>query len=359
MKGKNPAILVVTVLLLIGLSILIVFSTTAVGQSGEPELGMIKKHVGQIIVGLLVLTLTLRIELSRIVRLAPLFLAGSLVLLILVLFVGTSAGGAQRWFAIGPIRVQPGEFAKVAVMLYLATYIGRKHSRMDNLIRGTVIPFSVVGLFGALLLRQPDFGSTAIIFIVVFTQLLLFAPLKHLLGLGAVGALGMGLLIALSPYRFRRFQSFLDPMADSSSSGYQLYQSLIAVGSGGLFGLGLGAGKQKLAYLPAAHTDFIYAVIAEELGLMGALVVIFLFGLIALSGYAAAIRNAENPLIASLAVGATGLLVIPAMLNMGVVLGLLPTKGLVLPFVSYGGTAMVMNFFVLALLVKIYRGETA
>lgn len=359
MRPRNPAFIVVSVFLLIGLSILIVFSTTAVGESGEPELGMVKKHVGQILVGLIGFSLVLRVSLSRIFRLAPIFVAISLVMLLLVLIVGKSAGGAQRWFALGPIRLQPGEFAKVAVMLYLSTYIGRKYAKMDSLLRGTIIPFSLVGVFGALLLMQPDFGSTAIIFIVVFTQLLLFAPLKHLLGLGLVGTLGLGTLVAISPYRFRRFQSFLDPLADSSDSGYQLYQSLIAVGSGGVFGLGLGAGKQKLAYLPAAHTDFIYAVIAEELGLFGAALVLALFCLIALSGYAAAIRNADNPKVASLAVGATSLLVIPALLNMGVVLGLLPTKGLVLPFVSYGGTAMVMNFIVLALLIKVYRGESA
>jgi len=360
-RRKSGALVLACVFCLIALSILMVFSTTSVvsGGGGDPSILMLKKHLFQILLGLSLCWATYRLPLETIYKLTPIALIISLVSLVAVLIpgLGTAAGGAQRWFSVGPLRIQPGELAKVSVIFYMATYIGRQHSKMKQFVKGAVIPLAFVAMFGVLLLSQPDFGSTVIIFTVVLLQLLLVSHIKHLLALGAVGLVGVVSLILVSPYRFRRFQSFLDPLADASASGYQLVQSLIAVGSGGLFGQGLGAGKQKLFYLPAAHTDFIYAVIAEELGLLGAGCVLLLFCLIALSGYAAAIRLAGDPLKSSLAVGCTSLIVIPAILNMGVVLGLLPTKGLVLPFVSYGGTAMLTNCIVLGVLMKLLRSD--
>lgn len=360
-EHRSPALLLMSAMLLLALSVLMVFSTTAISGTGDGgTLLMLRKHLFQILVGLAVFALVLKIKLKTLKKIAPFLLVLSFLSLAAVLIpgLGTTAGGAQRWFGLGPFRIQPGEIAKFSVVLYLSTYISRQHKRMKELVPGAVIPLAIVALFGVLLLSQPDFGSTVIIFTVVLLQLLLVSNLKHLFALGGIGAIGVVTLVALSPYRFRRFQSFLNPLADPSASGYQLLQSLIAVGSGGLFGQGLGGGKQKLFYLPAAHTDFIYAVIAEELGLAGAAVVLLLFAIVALCGYAAAMRLHEDPFRSSLAVGCTSLIVVPALLNMGVVLGLLPTKGLVLPFVSYGGTAMLINLAILALLVKLVRGET-
>jgi len=356
--SRGPTLILVSVLLLLAISVLMVFSVTAV--SGDGILGsltMVKKHILQMIAGLIVFAIVVKTPTEKIKRFAPMFLILSFISLIFVLLpgLGKSAGGAQRWFSIGPIRVQPGEFAKLAVIFYMSTYIERQASKMKSLVSGAIVPLGIVCLFGALLLKQPDFGSTVIILTVVFLQLLLVSNLKHLLGLGAVSGGAIIGLIFLSPYRFKRFQSFLNPLADASASGYQLVQSLIAVGSGGLTGLGIGAGKQKLFYLPAAHTDFIYAVICEELGLVGGGLILFLFCLIAVIGYGAAIRFSEDHFRGSLVVGLTSLIVVPAVFNMGVVLGLLPTKGLVLPFVSYGGSAMMINLVILGLLIRVLR----
>ena len=356
--SRGPTIILVCVLLLLAVSVLMVFSVTAVSGNGIfGSLDMVKKHVLQMLAALLVFAVVLRVPLEKIKPFAPIFLILSLLSLALVLLpgLGKTAGGAQRWFSLGPIRIQPGEFAKLAVIFYMSTYIGRQTSKMKSIVPGAIVPLGIVCVFGALLLKQPDFGSTIIILTVVFLQLLLVSNLKHLLGLGAVAAGAIVGLVFLSPYRFKRFQSFLNPLADPSASGYQLVQSLIAVGSGGLTGLGIGAGKQKLFYLPAAHTDFIYAVICEELGLLGGGFILLLFALIALVGYGAAIKFTDDHFKGSLLVGLTSLIVVPAVFNMGVVLGLLPTKGLVLPFVSYGGSAMMINLIVLGLLIRTLR----
>jgi len=356
--SRGPTIVLVCVLLLLAVSALMVFSVTAVSGDGIfGSLTMVKKHILQMVAGLITFAIVVRIPLEKLKPLAPIFLILSFLSLIAVLLpgLGKTAGGAQRWFSIGPIRIQPGEFAKLAVIFYMSTYIGRQTAKMKLLIPGAVVPLGIVCLFGVLLLKQPDFGSTIIILTVVFLQLLLVSNLKHLLGLGAIALAAIVGLVFLSPYRFKRFQSFLNPLADPSASGYQLVQSLIAVGSGGFTGLGIGAGKQKLFYLPAAHTDFIYAVICEELGILGGGFILLLFGMIALVGYGAAIKFTDDHFRGSLLVGLTSLIVVPAVFNMGVVLGLLPTKGLVLPFVSYGGSAMMINLIILGLLIRVLR----
>jgi cell division protein FtsW len=350
--SRGPMLILISVFILLAMSVLMVFSVTAV--SGDEVFSMLKKHVLQIVAGLIAFAITLKIPTEKYKIISPFLVAASLIALVMVLLpgLGKTAGGAQRWFALGPIRIQPGEFAKLGVILYMSSYIDRQSGKMKTILSGALIPLGIVAVFGALLLRQPDFGSTTIILVVVFLQLLLVSNLKHLAGLGAVAASAMVTLIFISPYRFRRFQSFLDPLADASASGYQLVQSLIAVGSGGLTGLGIGAGKQKLFYLPAAHTDFIYAVICEELGLLGGGLVLFLFSLIAVIGYGTAVRFSKNYYKGTLIVGLVSLIVIPAIFNMAVVLGLLPTKGLVLPFVSYGGSAMVINLTILGILIR-------
>jgi cell division protein FtsW len=279
----------------------------------------------------------------------------ALFLLILVLMpsIGYTAGGAQRWLNLGFIRLQPGEISKVFLIVYFAAYIDANWDRMSGLFPGALVPFGVMSMFGGLLLLEPDFGTTAVLGIVVFGQLFTASRLSHLLGIGLVGVMSAALLISTSPYRMRRLSAFLDPFGAADTSGYQLIQSLIAVGSGGLWGAGLGAGKQKLFYLPAAHTDFIFAVIAEELGLLGALVVLILFGIILVRGIKIARDLADRPFHSALAIGCTLVVVVPALLNVGVVTGLLPTKGLVLPLVAYGGTAMIVHLAVMGVLIRL------
>ena len=353
--------IVFAMLTLLSLSILMVYSTTAITSLDlyGTSAAIIEKHLFFIALGMGGLFVSLRVDPKLLYRIAPYLLITVLIMLVLVLIpgLGYRAGGAARWLAIGPLRLQPGEAAKLAVMLYTATYIGRHHDRMFQFVPGIIMPAFVLGIFGVLLLREPDFGSTSVIAAVMFFQLTTSSRLRHLIGCGVVGAGLAALLIATSPYRMKRFETFLDPFEQSSTSGYQLIQSLIAVGSGGISGTGLGEGHQKLHYLPAAHTDFIFAVIAEELGLVGALVVISLFLLIAYRGFIIARRLSGEPFLCALAVGATTLIVLPAFLNIAVVCGLLPTKGMVLPLVAYGGTAMIIYLFTVGLLLRLSRIE--
>lgn len=354
--------LILSTFLLLGLSVLFVFSTTAV-QSREfygDSTAIGTRHLFHILLGLVAFFIFSTFPLDILNKLSGILFVGTLILLLAVVMpgIGHVAGGARRWLVLGPLRLQPGELAKVFLVLYFASYIGRHHQRMSSLLPGALIPFGILGVVTVFLLAQPDFGAAVVILSVVFCQLLTSSRLLHLLGIGMAAAGSFVAFVLTSPYRLKRFQSFLNPLGgDSSGSGYQLKQSLIAVGSGGLTGAGLGAGKQKLYYLPAAHTDFIFAVIAEELGLIGALLVVILFAIIAFRGLVHAKRLVNNPFLSSLCVGYTLLIVLQAMLNIGVVLGVLPTKGLVLPLVAYGGTAMVVNLAMMGVLVRLSKME--
>lgn len=354
--------LLIPALILLGISVLMVFSTTAIFSErtfGDPT-RMAKMHLLHVAVGLAAMFAAARFPPRLYYKLSVPFALFALLLLIAVLIPGLGhiAGGARRWIGFGPLRFQPGELAKLAFVLYMASYIGRHHERMISWTNGTVIPLAIVAFVGALLLLEPDFGSTVILGAVVFCQLTLVARLRHLALCGAVGLGGLVALAVASPYRFRRIKSFLDPFEQADSAGYQLIQSLIAVGSGGVGGEGLGVGKQKLFYLPAAHTDFIFAVISEELGLWGSLGVLLLFLLIGLRGIRIARRLVSEPFLAALCLGCTMLIVLPALLNMGVVLGLFPTKGLVLPLVAYGGTAMIVHLIALGIVLRLSSVES-
>lgn len=348
-------------LLLLAMGVLMVFSTTAVSSQeahGDSAL-MVRHHFVHVVLGLCAFLVCLAFPPQKLYDLAVPLLLFALTLLLITLIpgIGYVAGGARRWLVLGPIRVQPGEIAKLSAIIYFASYIERHQAKMHTFFSGVVIPLSVLCAFAAMLLLEPDFGSTVIILAVVFSQLFLVCRLRHMALVGAGAAVTLLALVILSPYRMRRFVSFLDPFQDASASGYQLIQSLIAVGSGGYTGTGLGAGKQKLFYLPAAHTDFIFAVIAEELGIFGALAVLALFLVILIRGLRITRRLLDRPYLSSLALGCTLLMVVPAVLNMGVVLGLLPTKGMVLPLVAYGGTAMVVHLAVLGILLRLSRTD--
>ena len=350
-------------LTLLAISVLMVFSTTAFPseQFYGDTTAMVKRHLAHITAGLICCALVTRVSPQRLYKIAPgfLVLAFALLAIVLVPHLGHRAGGAQRWLAFGPLRVQPGEVAKLAIILYIASYIERNREVMTSFFAGVLVPFFVIASAGALLLAEPDFGSTAVIFLVVLCQLLTSVRFGHLLVPGILGASMLGTLVWIEPYRMKRMLSFLNPLEQASGTGYQLMQSLIAVGSGGMSGAGLGAGKQKLFYLPAAHTDFIYAVIAEELGLAGAIFVLALFLLFLARGLLISARLASQPFLCTLALGSTLLIVLPALLNMGVVLGLLPTKGLVLPLVAYGGTAMIVHLIAVGVLLSLSRLTTS
>lgn len=353
--GPIDYVLILCVLTLIGFGTLMVFSTTALSsiETGASSVSFLQKHLMGIFLGTLIGFVSFKIKPTTWKSFSVPLIIISFALLLMVLVAGKTAGGATRWIQFGPLRVQPGEFVKLAVLISIASYADKFKDRLGSFLYGVLIPGLFLSIFGALLLLQPDFGSTAVIFFVAGAQLLLVVTLSHFVSVGALAVVAGGFLVALSPYRMRRFLAFLDPFSDPSSSGYQLIQSLIAVGSGGLWGEGLGVGRQKLYYLPAAHTDFIYAVIAEEFGLIGAVSILILFLAILYRGMRIALRLSQSVFLSLLAVGLTLIIVLPSLLNMGVVLGLLPTKGLVLPFISYGGTAMIISCISIGILIRL------
>jgi cell division protein FtsW len=287
---------------------------------------------------------------------APL-LAVTFILLLLVLHPGsgTSAGGAARWLELGPVSLQPSEFAKFAVVASLAAILARNQKRLNNPIQWLLPVLLIVGGISALILFQPDLGTMMIIALTAFVLLFVAGVRLRLLALWAVLSCMAGMALVLAEgYRRARVFSFLHPWADPRNSGYQIVQSLIALGSGRLFGVGLGASRQKWMYVPNAHTDFIFAILGEELGLIGEVVVLALFGGLIACGIRIALR-APDTFGRLLASGITIWLGLQALLNLGAVTGLLPITGVPLPFVSFGGSSLVVSLGAVGVLISVGR----
>jgi cell division protein FtsW len=289
---------------------------------------------------------------------APLAFLASVALLVLVLVpgIGREVNGARRWLDLGAITVQPSELVKLAAVLYAADYTVRKHAVLKSFRRGLLPMLAVMMFVSWLLLREPDFGALVVIAVTAFGILFLGGMNgRHFTALVAMLALGFGLLVLTSEYRMQRIFGFMDPWTDPFGRGYQLSHALIAFGRGEFLGVGLGASVEKLFDLPEAHTDFLLAVIAEELGFVGVAVVIALFGWVVLRAFAigrqAALRDRH---FAALTAQGIGIWIgVQTLINMGVNMGLLPTKGLTLPFMSFGGSGLVANSLALALLLRI------
>jgi cell division protein FtsW len=289
---------------------------------------------------------------------APWFFAGCVVLLVLVLIpgIGREVNGARRWLNLGVANMQPSELMKLATVLYAADYTVRKHAVLKNFRRGLLPMLAVMMVVAWLLLREPDFGAFVVVAVTAFGILFLGGMSgRHFGALLAMLAAGFALLVLSSPYRMQRIFGFMDPWSDSYGKGYQLSHALIAFGRGEWLGVGLGASVEKLHYLPEAHTDFLLAVIAEELGFAGVAVVITLFLFLVHRAFAVGRQAAslERYYAALVAQGIGVWLGAQAFINMGVNMGLLPTKGLTLPLLSFGGTGIVVTCMALAILVRI------
>jgi cell division protein FtsW len=289
---------------------------------------------------------------------APWLFAGSVVLLVLVLLpgIGREVNGARRWLDIPMASLQPSEVMKLAAVLYAADYTVRKHAVMKRFKKGLLPMLGVMLLVSWLLLREPDFGAFVVIAVSAFGLLFLGGMNgRHFAALLGMLAVGFALLVLSSPYRTQRIFGFMDPWADAFGRGYQLSHSLIAFGRGEWLGVGLGASVEKLLYLPEAHTDFLLAVIAEELGFAGVALVIGCFVWIVARAFAIGRQATQHERhFAALAAQGIGIWIgLQALINMGVNMGLLPTKGLTLPLMSYGGTGLVVNFVALAILLRI------
>lgn len=282
----------------------------------------------------------------------------AVVLLIVLLIVGHEVNGSTRWLVFAGFRLQPAEFAKLAIVLYAASYLTRKQAEIKQFSKGILNMGIVLAIVGGLLLMQPDFGSLVVMVVTVGLMMFLGGiRISHTLLCLTVVGVAMSIMVATSPYRMRRFMNFLNPWEDPFGAGFQLTQALIAVGRGEIFGVGLGASIQKLYYLPHANNDFILAVIGEELGLVGIVLVIGLYALL-LQRALKISRTAEliGKVYASrLAQGVGFLIVFQAVINIGVNLGVLPTKGLTLPFISYGGSSMFVCCIAMGLLFGVDR----
>ncbi len=324
----------------------------ALDRYGDP-LFFVKRHLTWTLVGFGMMLLLSRVETERWRAWAFPVLLLSLAGLALVFVpgLGRSAGGARRWLALGPFSFQPGEAAKLGIIVFLAHFLTVKEARITDLKYGFLPPVMLIGLILGLILVQPDLG-TALLIAVLAAMLLYLAGARwsHLAASALVCAPVILWMIFATPWRFRRILAFLDPFASARDTGYQLVQSLLALGRGGVYGLGLGEGRQKLLYLPEPHTDFIYAVVGEELGLIGALAVAALFVLLLYRGMRVAARCTDR-FRALLAAGVTLLVSLQGLLNMAVVTGLVPTTGVPLPLISLGGTSMVVTLSALGLLL--------
>jgi cell division protein FtsW len=290
-------------------------------------------------------------------RFAYPLLALSFIILVLVLVpgVGVNRGGARRWIMFPGFAFQPSELAKLALVFYLAHSMAKKEQMIRSFSVGVLPHLMVFGLFAGMLLLEPDFGTALMLSMLLYFMLFIGgARVHHLVGTGLMALPVLIYVLTKADYRIRRLMSFLDPWSDAAGSGFHVIQSLIAFGSGQIWGRGLGESRQKLFYLPEAHTDFVFSVIGEELGLLGALAVLALFGVIITRGLQLTAKI-EEPFDQYLAFGLTVLLGLQALIHMGVVMGLMPTKGLVLPFISYGGSAMVINLMEAGILLGLSR----
>ena len=347
----------VVALLAIGLVMVASASIGIADRAGNP-FHYVERQGIYVLMGLAAGWVVLQSRLAQWERAGAALLIIALILLVLVLVpgVGRTVNGATRWLPLGAINLQASELAKLFILVYLAGYLVRRGQEVCTTAAGFLKPMAVVFGAGALLMLEPDFGATAVLTATALGMMFLGGARLWLFGLLVALVGGVAALLAItSPYRMARITGFLDPWADPFNSGFQLTQALIAIGRGEWFGVGLGAGVQKLFYLPEAHTDFLFAVLAEELGMMGMVAVIALFGVIVWRAFAIAAEAdaAGNRFGAHLAHGIGLWVGMQAFVNMGVNMGILPTKGLTLPLLSYGGSSLIVMCVALALLLRI------
>lgn len=311
-----------------------------------------------LMMGLVATLITIRIPSETWQKLSVPLLLLCILMLVCVLIpgIGKSVNGSRRWLSIGPIGVQVSEIAKLVMIMYIAGYLVRHRNNVEQKMTGFINPMLVLALVATLLLREPDFGATVVIAGTVMALLFLAGvKLRYYAILLSMVILALALLAISSPYRVARLTAFLDPWADQFDSGYQLTQSLIAFGRGGWFGVGFGESVQKLFYLPEAHTDFLFAVLSEETGLLGIVVVLALYSILVYRGMKIAYTayNSERFFAAWVAYGISFWLGLQVFINIGVNAGLLPTKGLTLPLLSYGGASIIINCVAIGLLIRI------
>ena len=358
---EHSVLLTATLCLLAGGAVMVYSASSArtMLEGGGDGSAYLVKYLLYGAVGLVVLHVMARHGLALVRRFGPLLLGAAFLMLVLVKIpgLGVEVNGARRWLGAGPLTFQPSEVMKLAIVLYAATLLSSRPWKLRTL-KGIVSPLLVVvGAAAALIASQPDLGTALVLSFTVGAMLVAAgAPLRHLLTLAGAASLLILVFALLEPYRRARLTSFLDPWADASGAGFQSVQGQIAIGSGGLFGVGPGESVQKVFYLPEAHTDFILAVIGEELGVLGVCVLLALYGMIAYGGLRAA-KGARTAYAQLVAAGLTSLILCQALLNVFTVLGLAPLTGVPLPFVSAGSTSITVLLASMGLLLNIASGR--
>lgn len=358
MQSIRKSIFVVTFALLMFGAVMIYSASAfyAYEKFGD-SLFFLKKHLLFLLLGFTLMLFVMSVDISRIRNSSKALALLSIFLLSLVLVpqIGFLVAGARRWFRLGAFSFQPSEFAKFALILYLASFLDRKGYRIKDFFSGYLPCASVVFLMAGLVLLQPDLGTAiAILFIGSLIMFVAGGNIKHLALTFLSGLPILYYLIFSVPYRRKRIFIFLNPWQDPEASGFQIIQSFLALGSGGLFGLGLGQSKQKLFYLPESHTDFIFSIVGEELGLIGAASIVILFGIFFWLGMSAFFK--ENRTFNKILIfGVTNMIAFEALVNIGVSIGAFPTKGLPLPFISYGGSSLLFHMVAVGAMLNAMR----
>lgn len=313
------------------------------------------KEIIWTVVGILGMVFTMSIDYHIYKKWTPWLVMITIGLLVVVLFIGVDINGARRWIRLGPLSFQPSELAKYVVVLYLALLIDKRRGKIREFKEGTIYYLAIAAVFAGLIILEKNLSITAIVMMVAFIMILVGgAKLSHLFSLIPVGLLAVLGLIIFEPYRLKRLTSFLDPWADQAGDSYQLIQSLYALGSGGFFGVGLGNSRQKALFMPEPHNDFIFAIIGEELGLIGCVFIIAVFIFIVIKGTSIAVKARDNYGYL-LAIGIISVISIQAIINIAVVTGSMPVTGVPMPLISYGGTSLVFNLLAIGILLNISR----
>lgn len=354
--------LLAVTLALIGFGMLMILSSTSVitpvfQKKNITEFYYFKKHLITMLISFFVMFAAYRVEPETFKKHSPLLMAVAFFLLVLVFVpgIGIKANGARRWLNLRVTTFQPSEFAKLAMVIFLARYLSSPAFRTDSFYNFAV-PVGVMGLFQCMFIAQPDFGATMSLGFLTISMLFLSGVRLRYIGYLMALAIPVIIKLAMEPYRLKRLTTFLNPWEQASGSGFQLVQSFIALGSGGLTGVGLGKSRQKLDFLPEAHTDFIFSVVGEELGFIASVIVVGLFAFLFYRGIRIAMKN-EDKFSYYLAFGLSMMIGLQAMVNFCVVTGMLPTKGLPLPFLSYGGSSLLVNVAAVGILLNLSRAR--
>ncbi len=354
---RRSIFLIVSILVAIG--IVMIYSASAIYADSAmgDSLYFLKRHLAYLAIGIVMMLCAMAVDINKFKEIAKPLMLVTIFLLAVVLIphIGRETAGARRWFRFGPVNFQPSELAKVAIILYMADLVSRRGIAMKNIFYGYLPALIILGAVVGLVLLEPDLGTAITITSIAFIMLFVGGTRGLYIWASALASMPvLYILLFRVPYRRKRIMAFLNPWADSRGTGFQIIQSFVALGSGGLFGVGLGQSRQKLFYLPASHTDFIFSIIGEELGFVGTASIAILFGLFVWQGMKVAFK-ATGAFERLLTLGVISMIALEAIINIGVTAGALPTKGLPLPFISYGGSGLIFHMMAIGILLNVAK----